>query len=649
MTEPFSSFLSPLRIGPLQVKNRAVSTAHAAIFSWTDPRDTGDRQIAYIRRRAAGGVGLIIHEAFPTIPWASASGPYAYDYMRQRYGRLASAVHGHGAGIIQQIMFNGALARSDRDLEPLWSFSGMTTPEGETSHAMSAEEIQSTINGFAQSARLMVESGLDGVELHACHGTLLQQSYSPWGNQRNDAWGEPLRYIRAVIEKTREAIGKQSVLGLRICINDFVPKEQGGLDPTSLIHIAQTLVRDGQIDYINHSEGSHAAHYTRSVGSWRHPHGEFLPLTADLKAAVGAAFPVVGVGRIVTPEHAERLLRTGVCDLVGMTRAHIADPDVVVKVQSGQRDRIRQCVGANQGCIDRTLAGLPITCFMNPEVGQEYLLGELVPAAIRKHVLVVGGGPAGLKAAEVAARRGHRVTLVEQETHVGGRLRNATKLVSATELDLSIRWLERELEMLQVEVSTGTQVDVALVEKMSPDVIILATGAEPRPDLAFTDNSDSSIAVISPDDAMDLHSYDKDVLLLDGLGNHEAIFAAEHLALNKARVTIISPRPVIGAYIGATQLGEIQARLTSLGCQLQPNYSIARIEQGKVCLRSTLNGEEQARQFDIIVASVPAFSVVALQEELQDLGIAVLVAGDAKAPRTALHAFREGDAAGRAV
>jgi len=647
----FPKLLSPISIGSITVKNRVVSTAHAGGFSWTDPRDSGERQIAYFERRAAGGVGLFVHESLIVTPTPDPYGVYAYDYMRDRFGRLAEAVNRHGAKLVLQLLNPGASMRTDADPEmgPLWSFSGTTTPEGEATHQMTSEEIGWMINGFVQCARIAVESGLDGVELHATHGYLLQQSFSPWANQRDDEWREPLKFIRTVIARVRGAIGRAPVVGLRITLDDFTAKEDGGVGSDGLLEIARTLATEGGLDYFNHSEGARMTDYAKSIGTWRHPHGEFIPLAGALKRTLGPQMPVIGVGRIVTPEHAEQILQSGACDLVAMTRAHIADPDIVAKIQAGEAHRVRRCVGSNQGCVDRLLVGLAVTCFHNPEVGREYQLGAVTQAAVPKRVLVVGGGPAGLKAAEIAARRGHQVTLVERNARLGGRILLAARLEAAHELAHSVEWLEAELRLLQVTIRTQTEIDDDLIAAVAPETVVLATGATPNPEGAFGAATDDSVPVISTDEAMTAALAGKKMLVLDRLGAHDAVRAAEHAAQGGAHVTIISPRPMVGAFVGITHAAEIPRRLSELGCEIEPNWDALAIKAGVVRLRSTLSGKERLEQFDVVAVSVPATPNVALRGIFERAGIPVRLAGDAMAARTALHAFRAGDAAGRAV
>ncbi len=471
--------LSPIQVGSLELRNRVVSTAHGSFLDFYRPGEPPDRYLAYQERRARGGVGLIILQPVHVHYSSSAIGHYAYepDDLRRKLAAMAQRLHSHDTPVLLQLLHFGAEFRSDVNLTPLWSFSGTVSPTGaEAAHEMTGEEIEEVIEGFATVAELALQSGIDGVELSASHGYLLQQSFSPWANRRTDIWGERYRFITTVIERIRARIGSTAVLGARISVDDWVSPAAGGLGPEGMREVGSTLAATGQVDYLNLSAGARATHYHRSIGSYEHPLGELLPLDRQMRAHLAGSLPTIGVGRITTAELAERALREGDCDLVAMTRAQIADPDLVAKLRRGERARIRPCVGANQGCVDRMVGGLAITCFHNPEVGREYLLDD-APASVTRRVAVVGGGPAGLAAAAAAARRGHTVELYERAEGLGGRLALVGRCGRAAELLQSIDWLTRELERLGVNVHTGADADAPALADARAEVVILATGA----------------------------------------------------------------------------------------------------------------------------------------------------------------------------
>jgi len=494
--------LSPINLGSIEIKNRVVSTAHAAFLEFFNPVSDGERYMAYQERRAQGGAGLIIFTAMHVHPSSQIPNHYVFDAktMAPKFAQISTRLHRHGAKCISQLFHFGAQGKSDTrdDFHPLWSFSGTTTLEGEATHKMTDEEIEEVIDAFAFAAKVATENGMDGVELHGTHGYLIQQSFSPFANQRDDKWGQDLFFVKTLARRVREAIGPDKILGFRISAEDFIKPEDGGVGHARLCQIASEVVGTGSFNYLNHSEGAGGVHYARAIGSFRHKFGEYLPLTRNLREAIGGAVPLIGVGKIPTPDLAEQALQAEDCDLVGMTRAQIADPDLVAKVAAGESHRIRTCTGSNQGCFER--ASHPITCFQNPEVGEENRFKALdVPVLQLKNVLVIGGGPAGMKAAEIAARRGHTVTLVEASDRLGGRLNLVESAGDAKNLLSATAWVERELADLNVTIRVQTVADESLIRQVKPDAIILATGAYTTDDLDIP--TDGSVQILSSDAA----------------------------------------------------------------------------------------------------------------------------------------------------
>jgi 2,4-dienoyl-CoA reductase-like NADH-dependent reductase (Old Yellow Enzyme family) len=650
--DPASSILlSPLRVGSLELRNRVVFTAHGAFLSFYRPGESADRYVAYQERRAAGGAGLIILQPVQVHPSSQSPGHYVYepDDLRAKLRRMSDALHAHGTGVLLQLMHFGAEFRSDAntDLTPLWSFGGTVSPSGsEASHAMTAAEIDEVADAFVDTAVIAIESGLDGVELHAAHGYLLQQSFSPWANTRADEWGRPERFMTTILERMRARVGAQPVVGVRISLDDFRSPEAGGLGPAGLRAAARTLVDTGHVDYVNTSAGSRSAHYSRAVASYEHPPGELLPLAAQLRSELGGRVPVVGVGRVTTPELAERALRDGTCDLVAMTRAQIADPDVVAKFAAGEADRIRPCVGANQGCVDRMVGGLPITCFHNPDVGREHRLDDAA-AADAQRVLVVGGGPAGLAAALAAARRGHEVTLVERGERLGGRLRLVELCGAAGQLMEAVRHAERELERLGVTVELGTEADADLIARRAPGIVVVAAGARPAPDKLPA--GDGSVPVIGLDAALQEGVGGRRVLVVDHIGAEEVVLGAERLGADAAELTFVTPMPSVGAFIGFTRISAQLKRLYRLGPPPRTMTLLTDIRDGAAVLRHIHSGAVDAVPADLVVAGVHGRPDLSLKDAARAAGARVLVAGDAVAPRDAMRAFREGDDAGRAA
>src|SRR5262245_50528862 len=286
---------------------------------------------------------------------------------------------------------------------------------------MEPAEIASVVAAYARVGRHVQAGGFDGAELQASHSSLLRQFLSPYANRRSDGYGGSVdkraRIVREVIEAVRSVVGRDFVLGIRIPGDEFI---DGGLTLEHSLETVRILTRDGLLDYFNTSLGT-ATHTLFMVeGSMHVPPGYQLYTAAALREVTD--LPVVGVGRIKDPVQAEQVLRSGVCDLIGMVRQQIAEPETARKAREGRQEEIRLCISCNQDCIGREGLNLEIGCIENPASGHELELGRPAPARRRRRVLVVGGGPAGLQCAVVAARRGHDVTLAEAGPELGGQV-----------------------------------------------------------------------------------------------------------------------------------------------------------------------------------------------------------------------------------
>jgi 2,4-dienoyl-CoA reductase-like NADH-dependent reductase (Old Yellow Enzyme family)/thioredoxin reductase len=631
--EEFALLQSPLNVGSRTLRNRVITTAHGSFDPWGAP-ELFERYLSYQRARSAGGVGMIIMHPLYVEPDPRWPLP-----MADRLQRIAETLHADGAVAVQQIVNMGGQMSTRYNLggRPLWSFNGMQSPGGEVSHRMADEEIVAVVEAYARTARTATEAGIDGVELHGAHGYLIQQSFSPWGNNRIDRWGEPLAFTRAVVEATRAAIGPDPILGFRIAEWDERSAGEGGLSPKQFQEIARSIVDGGEIDYLNTSIGSKAPDYAQlAVATYRQKPGHELQYTHDMRAAIGARVPVVGVGRIVDPHMAEAALRNGDCDLVAMTRAHISDPAIVAKIAGRETSRIRKCVGANE-CVDRKLAGLPaIACFHNPDVGQE-TLGPIILASHPKHLLVVGAGPGGLKAAEVAALRGHHVTLVDRNEHAGGQLR-FVQHTAAAELLGAIDHLVSELHLLGVKPQLGLEVDADLLERLHPDAVVLATGARRTTTGAFSGTDRPG--VLTSCEALTSEPGPR-VIVLDRLGDNEAALVAEALAGKGRAVTLVTPFDSMAPFAGYTHRKDLSQFFRRSGTRLLTETDIAAFD-GQTARVADPEGRTVANiRCDAIVAVTGPVPDVSLHPVLRRLGVPFHPIGDAVAPRGVSTAIRE--------
>lgn len=616
-----------------------ILTPHGTTFRPWAAGGSVEGYIEYLRPRAAGGLAMTVLEG---IPLAGDRG--MLDPLADRVARVADALRPEGAVTTVQLVSLGAQGTSlgNPGGLPLFSFNGMQSPGGgEISHRMTAEEIAQLIDLYAAAAQLAADAGLDGVELHGAHGYLIQQSFSPWGNDRDDAWGEPLAFSRAVLRAVRTALGPDKIVGFRMSVRDDRPSYEGGLSHEELCEIAKGIVATGNVDYFDTGTGSQIPdHAVRTGASYRYPHGMDLQLSASMRRAIDRAVPVVGVGRIITPEEGETALQRGECDLVGITRGHMADPDWMRKALRGDSTQIRRCVGANE-CGDRQLMGMTFTCFQSPEMGQE--TSRLGRAAQFKQVLVVGAGPAGLKAAEVAGRRGHRVTLVEQLGEPGGELRHV-RYTAARELYDAVEWYVDELKRLDVELLMGAPLDAAALEAFAPDLVFLATGADARPELAFPGADPGR--VISASTALE-REIGPEAIVLDRVGTIEAALVAEALMKRDVGVTFVTPFPSFGPRIGFTHHYDLRAIL-SAGCTVITGSDVKGTADGSTYVIGG-QAESLAITADAVVAVTPPVPNLTLVSTLEACDTPYRVIGDALAPRGATVAFRDGYEAARAI
>lgn len=538
----FPHLFSPLRIGGVTLPNRVVSSGHDTVM--VHDGMVTDRLIAYQEARARGGTGLIVVQVagvHETARYTSHVLMAADDSCIPGYQALAEAVKPHGAVLFGQLFHPGREVMESADGTAPVAVAPSAVPNERFAvmpRALRTDEVAEIAAGYGQAAGRLARAGLDGVEVVASHGYLPAQFLNPAVNQRTDAYGGSaegrLRFLREVLTAVRRDGGASLVVGMRISLDE---REPSGLPAEVAREAAVTLATEGLVDYLSVTTGTSATlagsdHIVPEMGI---ANAYLAGAAGELKQAVDV--PVLVAGRINQPQEAEQILASGQADACVMTRALICDPDMPRLAGEGRTDDIRACIACNQACIGHFHAGYPISCIQHPETGREQRYGQLSRAARGKQVLVVGAGPAGLKAAAVAAERGHRVLLAEAGRRVGGQILLAQQLPGRQEFGGAIGNLHREAVRAGAKIALHTRVDLAAVGDYAPEVVLVATGARPyRPPLEIAGSpwvADAWQVITSAAAAPPGH-----IVVVDWRSDWTGIGAARLLAAAGHRVTL---------------------------------------------------------------------------------------------------------------
>lgn len=650
----------PIEVGGVTLSNRIVMTGHGT--GMAHDHLPSDRHAAYYRERARGGVGLI-GMAFPQIHPSSQNVPgevQAYDpAVVPGLRKIAGAVHEYDTKIVMQLGHTG------RQSSSTWSERALFAPSSvpcalnrEMPKAMEVEDIDELVVAHAVAAAHAREGGFDGVEIHSGYGGYLLASFlSPFSNFREDEYGGSIenrvRFARRALEAVREAVGRDYLVGMNMQGHDFSP---GGLELGEAREIAALLTGTGLLDYVV-VKGATYYSASQNVPDMQHPKGVWLDLAAALREVVDV--PVIAVGRVTDPHAAAKVLHDGGADLIAMTRQHIADPETVTKIREGRLEDLRGCIACNQGCIDRLFKITHTTCVHNPAAGYELELGEgtLVPASDGgDRVVVVGGGPAGMKAAEVCARRGYDVVLIEGRDALGGQLRLAAAVKGRGEIAEVYRHLEVQLEKLGVDVRLGTAADHEAVLGLDPDHVLVATGSAPG--RRIVGNLSHGVTAKGLDSPRVLDTFevleggaalgDEVLIVDDGEGGWKGIGLALQLAEEGRRVHLSTPLPYVGAALGPFTQNKLVPRVAEAGIVRHPFTLLLEVEDDDVVVRT--DGQPQRMHgIDTIVLAGWHEPAADLYFDLKERHASVRRVGDAVASRTMLEATHEAERVARRV
>jgi 2,4-dienoyl-CoA reductase-like NADH-dependent reductase (Old Yellow Enzyme family) len=644
-----SHLFSPITIRRLKIKNRILSTGHDTTLPTAFVPN--EALHAYHRARAEGGVGLIIMQVagvHETARYTSHLLMATSDDCIPGYRQIAETVHANGCALFGQLFHPGREIMESQDGSAPVAYAPSAVPNERfhvTPRPMSLAMIREVIEGYAAAAKRLETAGLDGVEVVASHGYLPAQFLNPRVNLRVDDYGgspeNRLRFLRDVVAAIRAKTGPDFIIGLRISGDE---KDADGLtDSESLTALTEL---EGLFDYYNLVAGSSA-----SLGGAVHiappmafASGYTAPMAAAAKARTKT--PVFVAGRINQPQDGNQIIASGQADMVGMTRALICDPEMPGKAETGRLDDIRACIGCNQACIGHFHLGYPISCIQHPETGRELTYGTLKPAAHPRKIMIAGGGLGGMKAAAVAAARGHDVTLYEAGSRLGGQALLAQLLPSRSEFGGIVTNLQREMELAGVKVVLRQPVTADLVTGERPDVVIIATGAAPRP--ATIDGVETAQVVNAWQVIRNEVNVGASVLIADWRCDWIGLGIAEKLARAGCRVRLAVDGYMAGQRIHQYVRDHWVGVLHELGVEVIPYARLFGVDGNTVYLQHATSGAAMIYEdVDTLVASLGHESVATLEAELSGLEIdgralEIHLIGDCLTPRTAEEAVLEG-------
>jgi len=630
----FSLIFSPFTIGGLRLKNRILMAAMGNNFS--DPQGTvSNRAIAYYAQRARGGAGLIITEASPVSPSGKhrRRGLCAFDdSFLPGLRRLVTSIHAQGSAIALQLHHAGRLADPEiigsSPLAPSPVSRGVGWPSPQE---MNLDEIQEVIHHFGSAGRRAKEAGFDAVEVHGAHGYLIHQFLSPRTNQRRDQYGGSTEkralFALEVLKRVRNEVGESFPIFFRLSAKEFL---KDGFPLEDALDWAAELERSGA-SALHVSGGT-----TESLVGSAHvippmvfPEGYHVPLAEAIKKKV--RIPIIAVGRLGMPEVAERVLLEGQADLVAVGRAFLSDPHWPLKLARGEKDRIRPCVACNY-CLGRIFQQEELACFQNATVGNEESF-QILPAEKAKKVFIIGGGPGGMEAARVARERGHRVTLLEKTSSLGGQILLASIPPHKENLLKAVEWLIREIKRGGVEIRLNTEGNEKIIGEEKPDALVLATGARPLIPDTF-----SASHVLTAWEVLGGEETGEEVIILGG--GMVGMETAEFLSQKGCRVTVVEMLEKPASDMEGTGRALLLERISSRRISVLLSTRVEKMENGRVLVK-TPEGEKWLDAESVILA-LGSESNQKVLSELKGKVSQLIAIGDCLEPRRAREAIHEG-------
>jgi 2,4-dienoyl-CoA reductase-like NADH-dependent reductase (Old Yellow Enzyme family)/thioredoxin reductase len=655
LSEEFKNLFSPIKLGGVTLKNRIIFLAH-----WTNYgnnhgyREDGlasERLAYHYIERAKGGAGLVcVTQSVSPTGQMGRTMVNAHDPRNEEVFRfMTSEIHKYGGKVFGQ--FNHCGHTSCMQRPPLmYAPTQMPGPHCYVNtKELEIDEMEEIKKYYVQAAVYEKEWGFDGVELKIAHDGLLRTFVSPYLNRRTDQYGgsfeNRMRYPIEIIQAIREKVGKDYPIGIRLCMDEFT---EWGYSWDYGVKMALALEEAG-VDYINSDAGCFS-NYNFEIPNNYIPMSFGVYMAAELKKVL--KIPVVAFGRINDPSQAEDILKAKKADMIGMCRQLICDPETPNKILRGDLDGIRHCTACSEGCgMVSTQEG--VVCIHNPAAGREKRLGigTIEKAESPKKIAVIGAGIAGLKAAEIAAKRGHKVEVYEKSDKVGGQMLLAEKIPMRAEQSEVYRYLKMQLQQLNVPIIYNTEADMAKIHEIDPDVVVVATGSHPT--LPEIDMSQTNITMLDPREAM--QSIDKignKVVLVDKIGYWQAMGVADYISMLDAQVNIVTDRLYAGVDIEETCRENLNRRLTRKGAETYTSCRLKELRGKDVVLQSIFDPEKEIviNDVDTLVIAQESRSDNELYKELKKEGkYRAYVVGDAAAPGTVLRIIFDAEELGRRI
>ena len=648
----FPTLFSPFEIRGKRFKNRIFLPAHGT--GYADSGTVGDRGLAYYRTRVTRDISLLITEATHVVPLAEqkyAQLSVASDNCIPGLQRLSRLCAENNCRFFGQLYHEGRTRAHSSDGSLDVALAPSAVPD-ERFHIMprpmSLSMIEDMVNLFAAGAARLLRGGTDGVELLVGGGYLYSQFLSPRSNLRLDRYGGSLagrlRFLRETLIAIRESTSDDFIVGIRIAGEEY---DADGLRLEDTVEVCQALERERLVDYLNVTAWGTAGLLgtSRTIPTMFMDVGPTLPYAQALREIL--TVPVFTAGRINQPQQAEHALASGQTDMIGMVRAFIADPDFALKAGRDQPDEIRACIACNQACIGHRHAGHGISCIQFPETGRELEYGIRTPAQAKKRVVVVGGGPGGLKTAVVAAERGHDVTLYEKSSRLGGQALLAQALPDRSEFGGLITNLEHEVRKTGVRVKRNVEVTEEMLLEDPPDAVVIATGAVPyKPPGQF----EEAHVVTAWDVLENRANVGNSVIVADWRCDWVGLGIAEKLASEGCSVRLCVNGEMAGQLLHAFLRYQWVGRLHRLGVEVVPYLRPFGADADTVYMQHVMTEAPVVYEdVDTLVLAYGHASVIDLFHALNGKIKSLHAVGDCLSPRSAEEAVLEGLKVGAAI